>query len=248
MLVLPTEKIPAQSVNPKSIILYGKYKSGKTTIAASLEGNLLVDLEGGSFFLDALAVQARTVEDLGQIASTIRNTIKEKGCYPYKYITIDNASRLEEICLPYAATLYRQTVMGKAYHGTDVRTLPNGSGYTYLREAVKKVISMFRELCDTFILIGHVKEKMINKEGEELSEMQIDLVGKLGDIVCGTTDAVGYVYRIKNETRVSFKGGENTLSEARAKHLAGKVITIADSDEEGNVTVYWDKIFLPENK
>lgn len=248
MLVLPTEKIPAQSVNPKSLILYGKYKSGKTTIAAALSENLIVDLEGGSLFLDALAVQARSVEDLGQIASAIRSQMKEKGGYPYKYITIDNATRLEEMCLPYAATLYRQTAMGKTYAGTDVRTLPNGSGYTYLREAVKKVLSMFRELCETSILIGHVKEKMINKEGEELSEMQIDLVGKLGDIVCGTTDAVGYVYRHKNETRISFKGGENTLSEARAKHLAGKVITIAESDDEGNVTVHWDKIFLPENK
>lgn len=248
MLTLPTEKIPAKSVNPKSIILYGKYKSGKTTIAAALENNLIIDLEGGSLFLDALAMQARSIEDLGQIASAIRSHIKEKSGYPYKYITIDNASRLEEICLPYAATLYRKTQMGKNYIGHDVRTLPNGSGYTYLREAVKTVISMFRELCDTFILIGHVKEKLINKEGEELSEMQIDLVGKLGDIVCGTTDAVGYVYRIKNETRISFKGGENTLSEARAKHLAGKVITIAESDDDGNVTVYWDKIFLPENK
>lgn len=138
--------------------------------------------------------------------------------------------------------------MGKNYNGADVRTLPNGAGYQYLREAVKKVVSMFKELCDTFILVGHVKEKLINKEGEELSEMQIDLVGKLGDIICGTTDAVGYVYRHKNETRISFKGGENTLSEARAKHIAGKVITIAESDEESNIKVYWDRIFLPENK
>lgn len=247
MLVLPTEKIPAQSVNPKFIVLYGKYKSGKTTIAAALENNLIVDLEGGSLFLDALAVQARSVEDLGDIATAIRANNKENNRYMYKYITIDNATRLEEICLPYAARLYRLTAMGKNYNGTDVRTLPNGAGYQYLREAVKKVITMFRELCDTLILVGHVKEKLINKEGEELSEMQIDLVGKLGDIICGTTDAVGYVYRHKNETRISFKGGENTLSEARAKHLAGKVITIAESDDDDNIKVYWDRIFLPEN-
>lgn len=36
---------------------------------------------------------------------------------------------------------------------------------------------------------------MINKDGEELIEMAIDLVGRLGDIVCGEADAVGYVYR-----------------------------------------------------
>lgn len=105
MLVLPTEKIPAKSINPKSIVLYGKYKSGKTTIAAALENNLIIDLEGGSLFLDALAIQARTTEDLGQIAQAIREKNKELNHYAYKYITIDNATRLEEICLPYAATL-----------------------------------------------------------------------------------------------------------------------------------------------
>ena len=37
--------------------------------------------------------------------NAIREKIKETGRKPYKYITIDNATRLEEICLPYAGTL-----------------------------------------------------------------------------------------------------------------------------------------------
>ena len=136
--------------------------------------------------------------------------------------------------------------MGKTYQGTDIRTLPNGSGYMYLRQAVRKVIDMFRELCDSLILIAHVKEKMINKEGEEQSEMSIDLTGKLGDILCGEADAIGYVYRKKNETHISFEGGENTIREARADHLRGKNIIVATSDENNKITVDMTKIFLPE--
>ena len=136
--------------------------------------------------------------------------------------------------------------MGKSYQGTDIRTLPNGSGYMYLRQAVRKVIDMFRDLCDSLILIAHVKEKMINKEGEELSEMSIDLTGKLGDILCGEADAIGYVYRKKNETHISFEGGDNTIREARAEHLRGKNIVVATSDENNHVTVDMTKIFLPE--
>ena len=136
--------------------------------------------------------------------------------------------------------------MGKAYQGTDVRTLPNGSGYLYLRQAVRKVIDMLKSLCDTFILIAHVREKMINKDGEELSEMSIDLTGKLGDILCGEADAIGYVYRKKNETIVSFEGGENTIREARAQHLRGKKIVVATSNENNEVIVDMTKIFLPE--
>lgn len=228
------------------LIIFGKPKAGKTTLASKLDNNLIVDLEGGSEFLEALAVQARSVKDLGDIANAIREEIKSTGKKPYKYITLDNASRLEEICLSYAATLYRQTPIGKNYSGNDVRTLPNGSGYMYLQQAVRKVIDMFRDLCDNFILIGHLKDKMINKEGEELSEMSLDLVGKLANIICGEADAVGYVYRKKNETHISFEGGDNSVREARAPHLRGKNIVIAESDENNNIKVYWDKIYLPE--
>lgn len=54
---------------------------------------------------------------------------------------------------------------------------------------------MFRGLCDNFILIGHTKDKLINKNGEEMAEMSLDLVGALANIICGEADAVGYVYR-----------------------------------------------------
>lgn len=228
------------------LIIFGKPKAGKTTLASRLDNNLIVDLEGGSEFLEALAVQARSVKDLGDIATAIREEIKQNGKKPYKYITLDNASRLEEICLSYAATLYKQTPMGKNYSGNDVRTLPNGSGYMYLQQAVRKVIDMFRELCDNFILIGHTRDKLINKEGEEMSEMSLDLVGKLANIICGEADAVGYVYRKRNETHISFEGGDNSVREARAPHLRGKNIVIAESDENNDIKVHWEKIYLPE--
>ena len=246
MLTLPIEKNKPKVANPRFLVLYGKPKSGKTTLLANLNQCLIVDLEGGSEFLEALAIQARSVSDLGEIANAIKTKIAETGVKPYKYIAIDNATRLEEICLPYAATLYRQLPTAKKWEGTDVRTLPNGAGYLYLREAVKKVINMFKDLCEQFILIGHTKDKIINKEGEELTEMAIDLVGKLGDIVCGEADAVGYVYRKKNQTIISFEGGDNSIIEARAKHLRGKKIVVAESDDNNDVTVYWDRIYLPE--
>ena len=246
MLVLPTEKVPASSVNPQFLILYGRPKAGKTSAIAQLDSNLIIDLEGGSKFIDAMAIQARSIKDLGEIASAIRQKNNEVGHSLYKRITIDNATRLEEICLSYAATLYRQTPIGKNWKGDDVRTLPNGSGYFYLRQAVQKVISMFRELCDEFILIGHVKDVMIDNNGEELSEMALDLVGKLSSIVCGEADAVGLVYRKGNETHISFKGGDGTIKEARARHLQGEDIVIATGNDDKSITTYWNKIYKDE--
>ena len=245
-LVLPTSKIPAVSVNPKFLIIYGRPKAGKTSCLAQLESNMIVDLEGGSQFIDAMAVQARTVNELGEIAQAIRAKNKEVGHNFYKHITIDNATRLEEICLSYAKLLYMQTPMGKNYKGDDVRTLPNGSGYMFIRQAVRKVIDMFKDLCDEFILVGHVKDVQIEQNGEELSEMALDLVGKLSAIVCGEADAVGYLYRKGNETHISFKGGDGTIKEARAPHLRGQDIIIATGNEDGTITTYWDKIYKGE--
>ena len=243
MLRLPTEKVPATSTNPHFLILYGRPKAGKTSCLAQLENNLIVDLEGGSTFIDALAVQARDIGQLGEIAQAIRAKNTEVGHNFYRRITIDNATRLEEICLSYAATLYRQSPVGKNWKGTDVRTLPNGSGYHYLRQAVRKVIDMFKELCDEFILVGHVKDVQIEHNGEELSEMALDLVGKLSSIVCGEADAVGYLYRKANETHISFKGGDGTIKEARAPHLRGQDLVIATGNDDGTITTYWDKVY-----
>ena len=243
MIVLPTNKVPATSTNPHFLIIYGRPKSGKTSSLAQLEGNLIIDLEGGSTFIDALAVQARDVNTLGEIAQAIRAKNSEVGHSFYKRITIDNATRLEEICLPYAATLYRQTPIAKNWKGTDVRTLPNGSGYFYIRQAGRKVIDMFRDLCDEFILVGHVKDVQVDQNGEELSEMALDLVGKLSSIICGEADAVGYLYRKGNETHISFKGGDGTIKEARAPHLRGKDIVIAKGNDDGTITTDWKQIY-----
>lgn len=244
MLVLPTTKIPATSENPKYLILYGLPKAGKTSCLAQLDNNLIIDLEGGSTFVDALAIQCRTIQDLGEAAQAIRAKNTEVGHNFYRRITIDNATRLEDICLGFAATLYRKTELGKNWKGDDVTTLPRGAGYKYLRDAVKKVINMFKELCDEFILVGHVKDSITEKDGGEVSAREIDLVGKLGKIVCGMADAVGYVYRKGNETHISFKGGMNdTIMEARAKHIAGKDIVIATGNEDGDITTYWNKIY-----
>lgn len=245
MIVLPKEKNKVTVCNPKFSVFYGKPKAGKSSLMASLESNLIIDLENGYQALSAMVVQARSVKDFGEIVTAIRKEIESTGKKPYKYITIDNATRLEEMCMGYAIQLYKSTNQGKNYQGTDIRTLPNGSGYMWIRMAVKKVIDLFRDLSDHLILIAHTKDKQINVEGQEVSEMTLDLTGKLGDILCGEADAIGYVYRKKNETIISFEGGNNIVREARAPHLRGKNIVVAESDSDNNITFHMDRIFIP---
>jgi hypothetical protein len=48
---------------------------------------------------------------------------------PYKYVTVDTVTALEDMIQPLAVKIYRQTPMGKNYDGDNVTTLPNGAGY-----------------------------------------------------------------------------------------------------------------------
>jgi hypothetical protein len=243
MIVLPTEKNKPIIDNAKFLVYFGKPKSGKTTIASQLENNLIIDLENGTDYLSALAIKANSVKKLSEVALAIDNANKQAGKFVYDYITIDNGTKLEELVLPLALQLYNNTPQGKNYCD-DVRKLPNGAGYLYTREAFFKVLDMFRKLTPTLILICHTKDTMINKEGKELSEMSIDLSGKTSRLVAADADAIGYIYRQKNQTIINFNGGGDFIVEARQAHLRGKEIVIAESDEDNNITTYWDRIFL----
>jgi len=57
----------------------------------------------------------------------LANRIKEQG-KPYKYVTLDTVTALEDMVKPLAAKLYRETPMGKNFSGDDVIKLPNGAG------------------------------------------------------------------------------------------------------------------------
>ena len=264
---LPTERRKPLQFNPRLLVIYGRPKCGKSTIMSALDDNLIIDLEDGYKALEVMSVVARDAKTLFEIRKALEEKAKD-GKKPYKFITIDNATRLEEIALPYAAHLYRSTTaMGQSWGmlkdpknpmmplkdkagklvpdpKADVRILPNGAGYTYLRKAVKELISMFVPYCETLILVAHVKDKQIRLEGTEMTEMSVDLSGKLGDIICGEADAIGFVYRKGKETILSFKGGDSTIREARPLHLRGKDFVVATSDEDNDVTVDLSKVFI----
>ena len=103
---------------------------------------------------------------------------------------------------------------------------------------------MFRPLCETLILVTHVKDKQIQKDGQELSELAVDLAGKSADIICGEADAIGLIYREGNKTYLSFEGGDNTIKEARCPHLRGKKLLVAESNENNEVKFDTSQVFI----
>lgn len=253
MFELPKEKVKATRVNPSKMVIFSKPKVGKTEALAQLPGCLIIDVEDGSNFVDAMKVNVISLAKdndvipltaLKMVIDKIKAENKAKGGYVYQFGAIDTVTALEEIVLPMAGALYRATPQGRNWQGTDVTTLPNGTGYWFTRKALTAVLNELGECFETLIICGHTKDKLIEKDGKEMNERGLDLTGKSAAILCSQVDAIGYLYREENKTIINFKPSDSLTCGARSTHLKEQKVTLIEQQEDGSLKVDWTKIFL----
>lgn len=240
MITLPTTKIPAETQDPKYLILFGLPKVGKTTILSTLENNLILDMENGSTYVDALKIKINTLKELKE---TIK-AIKEAG-KPYKFITIDTITAVEEMAKPLAIQLYQNSPMFSAKYADvkDVTQLPNGSGWAFLRQGVEMIVDLVASATDNLIICGHVKDTALS-ESMEGSVKDLDLGGKLKRILSAKSDAIGFVHRDEDSNLcIQFGTNGEVLTGARPVHLANKDIVVAERNEDGTFTPHWERIY-----
>ena len=246
------EKVPASHHNPKNLIIFSKPKTGKTSLLAGLEGALILDLEDGSDFVDAVKIKARSIADIRAIGKAI----KEAG-YPYKYIGIDTITALEDMAIDYAEEIYAKTPMGKGWFEAtrdgersgkekygNILNMPEGAGYKWHREAYQKVLDYIMTWAPNIIQLGHVKDIKLEKSGAEFNAMDLDITGKLKRIVTSKSDSIGYLYRKGNKNVLSFITSDEVLCGSRPMHLSNKEIILSERAEDGTLTLHWDRIYI----
>ena len=246
-IVLPRMLVKSVTVWPNNMIIFSKPKTGKTTLFSLLPDCLILDLEKGSKYVDALKLEANSIQDIKAIGTEIL----AQGC-PYKFIAVDTVTKLEDMCIPMAEQLYSQTAMGKnwftpssggkAQYG-NILNMPNGSGYPWLTLALDRVIDYLKTLAPNIILSGHIKSGLLDKANGEFNSAELDLTGKNKRKLCSASDAIGYLYRKGNQTILSFKSSDEISCGARPQHLKGQEIVIAEQAEDGSIQTYWDRIY-----
>lgn len=242
--VLPTAPSAPETQNPKNLIIFSKPKVGKTELLAGLENCLIIDLENGTDYVSAMKIKASSIKDIKAIGKAILEANK-----PYKYIAVDTITALEEMCIPFAEQLYSNTPMGKnwftkgkAEYGS-ILNMPQGAGYPYLREAFTKVIDYIKTLAPHVILVGHVKDTVIDKNGTDVNALELDLTGKIKRITCANSDAIGYLYRKGKENILSFNTTDDIACGARPIHLRNQEFVISEMTDKG-VKTHWDKVYI----
>lgn len=232
----PGTKQPATRKSPAMMVLYGPPKVGKTTELAKLEGNLTIDVEDGSDFLEMTKVKAQNWEELQQINKQIRESGK-----PYKITSYDTATRLEEWAEQLATERYKMLPIGKNFKGTSILELDHGAGYLHLRNAFIDIIMSCKSTADRVIFVCHLRDKLIGgketKTNTTVSSKDLELTGKCKQIICSMADAIGYVYRNPENPakgmRISFQSSEMINCGSRCEHLKG-----VDMDLD------WNKIYV----
>ena len=61
-------------------------------------------MENGTTYVDALKVKINSLKDLNEVCKAIK-----EANYPYKYITIDTITAVEEMAKPLALNLYQKS-------------------------------------------------------------------------------------------------------------------------------------------
>lgn len=248
MITLPTKRSEIQFVDPGLLLIYGPAKIGKTTITADLPNALHLNLEPrGTNYVNAMSYDINTMQDIVNVDEAMKS-----GQYKYDFVVVDTITQLEELCLPYAAKLYKSSAQGKNWDGTDVKTLASGSGYLWLRKAFVEILDVIKTWAPHIVLIGHLKDKIVDKRGTELSVSEIDLTGKIKNIVSADADAIGYVFRKDHETCISFNNSkDDVVCGSRIKHLANRVFTVATSNPDDvteDLIINWSEIYTFINK
>lgn len=257
MIELPIKSIEAVNQNPKKLAFISHPKIGKTSLLSKLQNCLIIDLEDSAEFYGGLFVNVVKIakeknismlEAYKLVIQSLEEQKKNNGGKPvYDYIALDSITVLQDIAKELALILYKQTAMGKAFTGTDITLLPQGGGEGWLRSAFEKLYSPLSNYCNKcLILAGHVKASSINKNGQDISALDINLRGQLKLITTSQMDAIGFMFRDKGTQNniMSFKGHEqNLIAGSRCHHLSGQEFVISELKDKELIT-YWDKIFI----
>lgn len=240
-LTLPTGKIAPSVVNPRTMVIFSQKKTGKTHALSELEDNLIINFEHGADFYESMRINIDSLQQFDELAKLFH-----KETPHYKFITLDTVTSLKEKLLNQLAVRTYNKDTGKSEAADfDIDRLEYGKGQVYKREALFKIMEFFTRFCDTLIIVGHVSDKSISTSGQTIKELNLE--GKLKDLLALRVDAIGYMYRNTEKPNInmlSFIHSEEIVGGTRCKHLRNKEFEISELINDDKLETHWDKIFI----
>jgi len=224
-MALKKVKRKAVSQNPKTMLLYGAPKVGKTTALSQLEDCLIIDTEGGANMIEGYIETVNSREDL------IKLLEEAKKGHEFKYVALDTIDKI---------AIWAEKAICEQENVTAIADLAFGKGFGMVREKVLNTVNILKEIFPHVIIIGHRKWAKAVVDSKAIVEPEsLDLTGKLKNMLMADCDAIGYVYRNEENSKlmVTFQANEALEAGSRSPHLRGKEIELT-----------WNNIYKKESK
>jgi hypothetical protein len=212
---LPTTAVAPKRKDPGMLTLFGQSKVGKTTLLSQLPNCLIIDTEKGADYVSGLIAQANSYRDLIAIGKELKESV-----HKYDYVAIDTIDKVSDWMEAQTVFEYNQDAKLKVASFSDI---PYGGGYNSVRNKMMGLLASFKAIAPKLILIGHRKKTVIGETEVKFSSASLDLTGKLKNMICADSDAIGYIYREEGVVMISFETTEELEAGSRCDHLKGKV-------------------------
>lgn len=114
---------PTRSILPPRIVLYGPTKIGKTTFASTIPGALLLDVEGGSGFLNMARIDRDRLDSYQGFMNTLQQIYEQE--HHFTTLVIDTVDWLESLLFAQAAKEHNKTSIADVSYGAGYATAMN---------------------------------------------------------------------------------------------------------------------------
>lgn len=274
-LQLPTAPLAPTNLEPSLMLLSGPPKLGKTSATLQLPNSFLIDLEGsatkfGGNYINLIEqlplinherkLAKQSPVGLGTLYFETIELIKtaniDAGKPVYDFLILDNTSVIGELAYPLATKMYKETLAGKNFRGSDVTAeLPMGAGWNWYSKAFLSLVKPLESLANKCVIIlAHTKNTEVTKNGYgTFSITDLEISGnKSKASILRNCDTQGLLVRAKELTddgryqnMITFRSrDEGDIIGCRSPYLANKDIIISDwHPETYEVRTYWERIF-----
>jgi hypothetical protein len=201
------------------------------SILAQTASGLIIDTEQGHRKLSGIIAEINNRDELIMLMEELR---LPENVNRFRFGIVDTIDKIVD-------WIEAQVLLEN--NATNLSDIPYGGGFYMVRTRITNFLLWLKATFQYSIIIGHLKRREIGGETEKIVKPDtLDLNGKLKNLIMADADAIGYVYRGKDqELRVSFKSnGDITEAGSRCIHLRNADVMLADAD---GTFVDWSQIY-----
>lgn len=189
-LTLPTERTKPE-IDPlaRPMLLYGRVKAGKSTLAAELDPDhtLFLATEPGHAALNIMRHEINSWEDFLAVLAELN---ARKGEYPYRLGVVDTVDELARMCSEYVV----RGLSGNRKGFVHVSDFDWGKGHDAVSAEFRLRLAQLSRLIPGTLFISHVKESTVKeRNGAETTKLSPDVGAKgMRKWLLGFVDVVAY--------------------------------------------------------